>query len=158
VRYLGAVQKMQKSVALSALLKKLAQESPSIHLEIPLRLQPKARPRMVERGRKRWWFTPSGKNEEEVGLYAAKVMREMGWRPFSGKVKLSCTIYLKGRRRADLDNYIKAATDALEGICYYNDIQIAEYGSVKIIDRAKQDLILIDLEEVGKFERKTANN
>jgi len=137
------------------LIKKLSKYSTAgntIRLEIPLRLPPKARPRMTERRGKRWWFTPSSKDEEEVGLYASKIMRENGWDKLAGKIRLSATIYIKGRRRADLSNYLKALEDALEDVCYYNDIQISEYGWIKVIDRAKENKIVVNLLDLGKIE------
>jgi len=133
-------------------LSKIETSGNSIRLEIPLRLPPKARPRMTERRGKRWWFTPSSSLEEEIGLYASKIMRENGWDKLSGKIRLSATIYIKGRRRADLSNYLKALEDALEDVCYYNDIQIAEYGWVKVIDKAGEDKIIVNLLDLGKIE------
>jgi len=125
-----------------------------IHLELPVRLRPKARPRRTQKGWKVWWYTPSGRNEEEIGMLAAKQMREKGLERLGGKVKLSATIYLKGKVNGDISNLIKALEDALEGVCYYNDIQIREYGEIKVMNEAKDNLVIVDLEEIGRFERK----
>ena len=137
-------------------LEKISRTSPSlgtIRLDIPLRVPPKARPKMTQRGGKRWWFTPSSSSEEEIGLYASKLMRENGWKPFGGRVKLSATIYITGRRRADLSNYLKSIEDALEGVCYYNDIQISEYGKVRVVDKARENKLIVELTDLGKIER-----
>jgi len=133
-------------------LSKIEASGNTIRLEIPLRLPPKARPRMTERRGKRWWFTPSSSLEEEIGLYASKIMRENGWNKLAGKIRLSATIYIKGPRRCDISNLVKSLEDSLEGICYYNDIQIAEYGWVKVIDKAGEDKIVVNLVDLGKIE------
>lgn len=125
-----------------------------IHLEIPLRLEPKARPRRTTKGRKTWWYTPTSSNEEEIGIYATKLMRENGWHKLAGKVRLSATIYLRNQIKEDLSNLIKALEDSLEGICYYNDVQIREYGNIKVVNQAKKNMIIVDLEEIGRFKRK----
>jgi len=124
----------------------------AIRLDIPMRVKPKARPRIAEKKGKRWWYTPTTSFEEELGLYASKIMRENGWEPLAGRIRLSCTIYLKGRRRADLSNFLKAIEDGLEGVCYYNDIQIEEYGKVKVIDKAGEDRVIVELEDLGKIK------
>ena len=87
-------------------------------------------------------------------MLAAKQMREKGLERLGGKVKLSATIYLKGKVNGDISNLIKALEDALEGVCYYNDIQIREYGEIKVMNEAKDNLVIVDLEEIGRFERK----
>lgn len=49
-----------------------------------------------------------------------------------GKLKLSVTFYLKGKRSIDLDNLLKALLDGMEGILFENDKMIYEINANKI--------------------------
>jgi len=144
---------MDLETLLNDLVKYKTKKSPIIHLEIPLKLRPKARPRRVEKHFKVWWYTPSSKNEEDIGFYAAKIMREKGWEKLARKIRLSGIVYLKSKAKEDISNLLKAIEDALEGVCYYNDIQIREYGEFKVVNEANRDFIIINLEEIEKFKK-----
>jgi len=123
-----------------------------IHLEIPTKCPVKARPRRVQKGYKIWWYTPSSKAEADFGMEASKIMRENGWKPLAERVKLSCIVYLRGNRRSDFDNFLKAIADSLEGICYFNDFQVCS-GHIEVIDRASKNFIIVDLEGIGEFKK-----
>lgn len=124
-----------------------------IHLELPVRCKAKARPRL-SKGKRRF-YNPTSEREREISLLALEQMRENGWEPLKGKLKMSCIIHIKGKRRSDLSNYIKLIEDGLEGkgdwwpVCYYNDLQIGEYGQMKVVEHADEDLIVVDIEQVG---------
>ena len=44
---------------------------------------------------------------------------------FTGKILISLTAYFADRRHPDMDNIAKLVADALEGLCYRNDRQVA---------------------------------
>ena len=48
-----------------------------------------------------------------------------------GKLKLTVSFYLKGRRSIDLDNLLKALLDGMEGILFENDKMIYEIHAEK---------------------------
>ena len=48
-----------------------------------------------------------------------------------GKLKLTVSFYLKGKRNIDLDNLLKALLDGMEGILFENDKMIYEIHAEK---------------------------
>ena len=70
------------------------------------------------------YLTPEGKAIKEVYQYEAKTQ----WRqkPIVGELAISVWFYFKTKRRRDLDNQNKLILDALTGIVYEDDSQIAE--------------------------------
>ena len=48
---------------------------------------------------------------------------------------VTCWFFMANRRRADLDNLIKAATDPLIGVVYKDDSQIVDIEAHKCLDR-----------------------
>ena len=95
--------------------------------------RPKARARRGAGGR---WYTPQVTKayEEAVGMAA----RTAGARtPYDGAVRLHIVLWLPDRRRRDLDNCAKSICDALNGIAYLDDAQIAELFVRRYMDRAR---------------------
>jgi crossover junction endodeoxyribonuclease RusA len=90
-----------------------------ITFTIPHRPLPKQRPR-VANGHA---YTPRKTKDYEdlVAWYARMACKE----PLSGDVAVCITLYYKGKRYGDLDNCAKSLTDAMNGICYHDDKQIA---------------------------------
>ena len=101
---------------------------------------PKGRPRFTLNGRT---YTPKKTTEYEA--LVKKCFQESGFEPFSEEVPLRVMIDMnfampkswsnKKRsemrwkpclKRPDLDNCVKSITDALNGVAFYDDSQIAE--------------------------------
>jgi Holliday junction resolvase RusA-like endonuclease len=70
------------------------------------------------------YMTPTGKALKEQYQWEAKT--QWKGKPLTGDVKLAITLYFGTKRRADLDNFNKLSLDALTGIVYEDDSQIAE--------------------------------
>lgn len=105
-----------------------------LKIVIPGKPTGKARPRFAK-GRV---YTPAKtKSYEEAVAWAAKVAMK-GRTIISGPVRLTITCSFKSKERGwhvskpDLDNCVKAATDALNGIVYKDDAQICYMNVSKI--------------------------
>lgn len=111
--------------------------TPALSFEITGMPIGKARPRVTRHGT----YTPKVTRlyEQHVRLSGGSAMARAKLRPFTGPVgahfKFVFTVpksWPKWRReaarwavgRTDLDNYVKAVADALNGICYADDRQI----------------------------------
>ncbi len=91
-------------------------------LFIPVAPRAKQRPRVTAKGT----YTPKEtcQLETDIGMwYKAKVGAPYPTFP-SEELSLHVDIYLSTERRGDVDNYLKALTDALNGIAYGDDKQI----------------------------------
>jgi Holliday junction resolvase RusA-like endonuclease len=64
---------------------------------------------------------------------------EEPWRQalLTGDISVSITLYFGTKRRADLDNFNKLSLDALSGIVYEDDSQIAELHLKRAYDKAR---------------------
>lgn len=96
------------------------------YFTIPGRPVPKQRPRMGKNGNV---YTPKRCRiyEEAVGWAARQVFVN----PYDGQVELQVKIFLASSG-GDLDNYIKAISDGLNGIAWRDDSQVS---------RIKADLV-----------------
>ena len=72
-----------------------------------------------------------------VALIAKSAMR--GKEPFTGEIKLTCNFYRNKPKKqpqvsfiGDVDNYLKAIMDALNGICYLDDRQVVDAHAFKL--------------------------
>ena len=92
-----------------------------IRFEVEGQPYPKQRPRHNRHGKT---YTPSKTKgfEKEIGWYARMAMA--GGMPLSGNVALVLDIRRKGKRRADVDNILKAVKDGMNGIVYNDDQQV----------------------------------
>lgn len=80
-------------------------------------------------------MTAAGKaTKDEYGWEAKRQWRE---KPLAGEIVLSVTFYFATKRRRDLDNQSKIIFDALSGIDYDDDSQIAELRLRREYDRAR---------------------
>lgn len=91
---------------------------------------PKARPRVTYKGGRAWAYTPKEVRDYQQ-LVASLAFNERAGRdliPRDIPVRLRVTFVLqgKGTSRPDLVNLASAIADALEGVCYEDDAQIAE--------------------------------
>jgi len=89
----------------------------------------KERPR---RGKNGVWYTPTAtkKYESRVAIYA----RLARVRPIAGSVWCILDVYLPDRRRRDVDNICKSVLDALNGVAWQDDTQVARLTVTKKID------------------------
>lgn len=104
-----------------------------VYFEVTGQPKPKQRPRVVNGHA----YTPTTTRayEYSVGWAARSAMgpRE----PMRGDVALDVTFKRRGKRRADLDNLVKAVSDGCNGIVFRDDAQIVritarvEYGATK---------------------------
>jgi len=69
--------------------------------------------------------------------YGWEAKRQWQAKPLQGEIVLSVTFYFKTKRRRDLDNQNKILFDALSGIVYEDDSQIAELRLRREYDRAR---------------------
>ena len=84
---------------------------------------PKERPRVVVgRGKRPRAYTPERTRdwEQQIGWSAL----EAGVEVVAGDVAVDLHFRRKGRRRADLDNMVKACLDGLNGVAYDDDYQV----------------------------------
>ena len=87
--------------------------------------------------------------KDVVGHIAKIAMK--GRAPLAGKIKLKADFFklkpknIASRRWGDVDNYLKAILDALNGICYADDSQVVEVRAAKNIGEPH---IVIELEEL----------
>ena len=91
-----------------------------VYFTIPGRPVPKQRPRLGKNG---IVYTPKNCREYEKRVAAAAytVFR----RPYAGPVALEVNLFLASRP-GDLDNYVKAVSDGMNGIAYQDDRQVVE--------------------------------
>jgi crossover junction endodeoxyribonuclease RusA len=80
-------------------------------------------------------MTAEGKATKEEYGWEAK--RQWQAKPLGGEIVLSVTFYFATKRRRDLDNQNKILFDALSGIVYDDDRQIAELRLRREYDRAR---------------------
>ena len=98
-------------------------------LIIPGPVVPKERPRVVNGHA----YTPS---RTRVYEKAVRILAGAQWRePLAGPVEVEVCVWMPDYRRRDLDNCVKAITDALNGIAYADDSQIVRLVATKGVDR-----------------------
>jgi crossover junction endodeoxyribonuclease RusA len=80
-------------------------------------------------------MTAEGKALKEQ--YQWEASAQWKGKPIEGDIEISITLYFGTKRRADLDNFNKLSLDALTGIVYQDDSQIARLTIVRHYDKAK---------------------
>lgn len=116
----------------------------AIAAAVRLEAKPQARARAVQRGKRRWHFTPK-ETRWFRDLFSAELKRQWGARQHLPCVRLELDVFLDRPEeytrpsvtdlgfpvvvKPDFDNVAKAIADAAEGIIYENDSRIA-VGSV----------------------------
>jgi len=81
------------------------------------------------------YMTAEGKAIKEAYQWEAK--SKWKGKPLEGDIALTITLYFGTRRKADLDNFNKLSLDALTGIVYEDDSQIAELTLRRAYDKAR---------------------
>src|SRR3978361_516293 len=81
------------------------------------------------------YMTAEGKALKEQYQWEAR----SPWKgkPLEGDIEVSITLYFGTKRRADLDNFNKLSMDALTGIAYLDDSQIAKLTIERGYDKAR---------------------
>jgi Holliday junction resolvase RusA-like endonuclease len=78
--------------------------------------------------------------------YQLEAKSQYRGKPFAGDVQVMVRMYFGTRRKADLDNFNKLWADALTGIVYQDDSQIADLHLVRDYDK-RNPRIEIEIEE-----------
>lgn len=124
-----------------------------IFITFPVEPQIKGRPRFTKTGRP---YTPASTKafEEEIAWLA----KSTGKRPLQGALKLKAIFCIQRpkkltvpypRGNGDLDNYLKAISDALNGIFWVDDAQIVEIHSKKMYTEVgEKPKIIVEILEV----------
>jgi Holliday junction resolvase RusA-like endonuclease len=81
------------------------------------------------------YLTAEGKALKE--RYQWEARSQWNGKPLDGDVALSITLYFGTKRRSDIDNFNKLSLDALTGIVYEDDSQIAELTVKRAYDKAR---------------------
>jgi Holliday junction resolvase RusA-like endonuclease len=95
-----------------------------VKLVIPYALLARDNERIGGMIRGRLLLSKKYRQKKEMACAAAKTQHKDG--PIEGPVRLQGVAYWPDRRRRDLLFFAKALHDALEGVCYVDDSQIAE--------------------------------
>jgi Holliday junction resolvase RusA-like endonuclease len=85
---------------------------------------PKARPRVTKTGHT---YTPKRTKDYEDEVAGCFIEAYQGARPAfpNQDVGLHVLVYESGKRYADVDNYLKIVSDALNGLAYTDDKQVS---------------------------------
>jgi len=81
------------------------------------------------------YMTAEGKALKEQYQWEARA--QWKGKPLEGDIEVSITLYFGTKRRADLDNFNKLSLDALTGIAYLDDSQIAKRTIARGYDKAR---------------------
>ena len=92
-------------------------------------------------------MTPAGKALKEAYQWEAK--SQWKGRPLQGDVAVSVVFYFGTKRRFDLDNANKLWADALTGIVYGDDSQIAELTLRRAYDKVRPRIEITSIELSG---------
>ena len=104
-------------------------------------------PRPAQNGKRRFNPPHYTAYKNALGLFARRAMN--GLPPLSGAVRISVDVYRKidptSLKFGDWDNHGKAVSDALNGICYFDDRQIVR----SIVELFKgEPKVIVTLEEL----------
>ena len=109
-----------------------------VAFELNRRPHPKGRPRF---GKTHAYTDPATRAyEAEVRAACAEAMCEAD--PYDGPVELSCLFEQRDGRAADLDNNVKAVSDAIEKVAFLNDRQVVEIRARRVT-RADVDRVSV---------------
>jgi len=80
-------------------------------------------------------MTPAGKKLKEQYQWEARA--QWKGKPLVGDIEVSITLYFGTKRKADLDNFNKLSLDALTGIVWEDDSQIADLRVRRAYDKLR---------------------
>jgi len=89
--------------------------------------------------------------KKQLGMIAKAQMQ--GRKPIKGAFKFSADFFkvsnanVLNKKFGDVDNFVKSVLDALTGICYEDDAQCVELGTIRKF-KSKNPKIIITIEEV----------
>lgn len=114
---------------------------------IPGRPVPKARPRLGIRGRRSYIYTPESTVEYErtVALFS----RQHYPKPVQGPVAVTVRIYMGCRGRGDIDNYVKAILDGLNGVAFQDDRQVVHLDASFVGCAKGEERVEIEIQQVA---------
>lgn len=125
----------------------MTSHSEEVEFEVPGRAVPKGRPRFFQGNA----YTPRTTKEYEAKVRAeAEVALPDDWSP-EGRFSVTVLFYFDDKRIRDLDNCVKAVTDALNGVVYKDDAQIDVLHAYRFrgAHSAGSQVTVRRLEEVG---------
>lgn len=96
----------------------------SLTLTIPFALLARDNERIGGMMRGRLLLSQKYRRKKESARLAA--MAQYRGQPLDGDLRISGVAYWPDRRRRDLMFFVKALHDALEGVCYHDDVQLVE--------------------------------
>ena len=104
--------------------------------------------RVMTQGKRRFNSDYYSNFKDELGYYALAAMN--GREPLKGRIRLHADFFKKRKglltkQWGDVDNFLKAVMDALNGICYRDDGQVVHISATK---NYGEPHILIELEEL----------
>lgn len=86
------------------------------------------------------YMTPAGKRLKWE--YQLEARAQWRGKPLIGDIEVSITLYFGTKRKADLDNFNKLSLDALTGIAYEDDSQIAKLTIERAYDKQKPRVVI----------------
>jgi crossover junction endodeoxyribonuclease RusA len=95
------------------------------------------------------YMTKAGKIIKE--RYQWEAGAQWKGKPLAGDIKVAITLYLGTKRKADLDNFNKLSLDALTGLVYEDDSQIAKLTLKSAYDKQRPRIELAPYSDVVDF-------
>jgi crossover junction endodeoxyribonuclease RusA len=87
------------------------------------------------------YMTTFGRKLKEQYQWEARA--QWKGKPLVGDIEVSITLYFGTKRKADLDNFNKLSLDALTGIAYEDDSQIAKLTIERSYDKTRPRIELV---------------
>jgi Holliday junction resolvase RusA-like endonuclease len=94
-------------------------------------------------GYSRTYMAAEGKALKEQYQWEARSQWKGKGKPLEGDIEVSISLFFGTKRRADLDNFNKLSLDALTGIAYLDDSQIAKLSIGRAYDKARPRIEII---------------
>lgn len=118
-------------------------EAKLIKIIVLTKISPKARPRVGKYGN---WYSPSSKDEENLGMLILREMRLHNIKKQEGRLSVKLIIGYKNKKRGDMDNIEKYILDSCNGVLWDDDRNIYEKYT-KITEHCI-DYLLIEVEKM----------
>jgi len=97
----------------------------------------------------RYWVYGGGRvrTSPEAKIYKQAIRLLVPQQLIKGRVALNVSVF-RPAKRGDLDNYLKALLDSLEGVLYENDSQITEIHAFRYDDKDNPRVELVAYEDL----------